>query len=327
MKLDPIDSKILAHLYHHYRESITDIAKACKISKDQAAYRLNKLETSSIIKKYLTLFDYDTLGYKEFTIVWLRCKDRESVRKDLEQMHNVLTYGDMLGVYDLFINFIHSNKNEFETTFNKFLSRHKDNVIDYNTFIVTFFEFFDLKRFGVNKDYKVYDVIKNKPTLPISDTDWKILKLLEHNGRIRVVDIAKKTNLSGPAIVKKLRSLKERGIIQGVRLLLNEPLLGYAWAEIHLQLQNIDQKTKEKLLTFCKHHPHINLINFGISKYNCIIQVLYTKDEELRDTSREILKKFKDDIINYNLILAENEGLVRTLPFERIANKNELQNN
>ena len=49
----------------------------------------------------------------------------------------------------------------------------------------------------------------------VDEMDFKIIELLEHNGRISHEEIGKKLNISRPAIHKRVNTLEENGIILG----------------------------------------------------------------------------------------------------------------
>lgn len=316
MKLDLIDKKILTYIYHHYRDSISSIAKECNLTKDQINYRLQKYEREKIILKYATLYNYNLLGKNNFIIVWISCKNKDILRKELENMENILTYGDMLSKWDVFINFVYTNMNDFKKDFNEFLFKNVNNIIDHSIFITTSFHLFDLKTFGIKKKFQSFQMIEERnKMINLSKNDIKIFKLLEHDGRMKIIDIAKKTNLSSTAIIKNIRKYKEIGLIQGVRVLLDMEKIGYFWAEIHLKFKVLDEKNTLKIIAYCKGHPHINLITFGIGDVNCIIQIFFQKIEDLKQTAKDIKTKFNDLITSNEIILTENEGNVKTLPF------------
>lgn len=51
----------------------------------------------------------------------------------------------------------------------------------------------------------------------MDEMDFKILELLEHNGRVSHEEIGKKLNISRPAIHQRVNKLEEKGIIMGYR--------------------------------------------------------------------------------------------------------------
>ena len=316
MKLDKKDEKLISYLYHHYREPLTKIAKACRISRDQAEYRLKKYEKEELIKKYLTIFNYNILGYREFIVIWLKLKgkNKEEIKKELESMKNVISVGDVLSQYDLFVNLIFKNKEEFEKMFYTFIEKYKEDVDYYSVFITTSAEFFPLKVFGVFDAEKTYSIVKPSKQIELKEKDLGILKALEKNGRVRVIDIAKQTGLSSEIIVYKLRQYHKNKLIVGTRIQFDMEKLNFYFGVLKIRLKNKTEKVEEKIRTFCKNHKNINALSFGISEYNCLIQIFYQKEKEFRKTIKDINKTLGREMEKSELLLIEKEGRVKTFP-------------
>src|SRR3989344_1570452 len=126
MKLDVIDRKLLAYLYHNYREPLTKIAKECRISRDQVQYRLNKYEKERIIQKYITIFNYNSLGYTYFINLFIKTKTRnENFINKLKGMKNVISFGDIITNYDFFVTMVAKDLEEFQEIYYNLLSEFK----------------------------------------------------------------------------------------------------------------------------------------------------------------------------------------------------------
>ena len=104
MKLDKVDKKLLSYLYHNYREPLTRIAKACRISRDQVEYRLKKYEEKNIIKNYFTIFNFKAFNYNYFVVLF---------SKDKKEIKNIVSFGNIVGKYNYFFNVLFKNLNEF----------------------------------------------------------------------------------------------------------------------------------------------------------------------------------------------------------------------
>ncbi|UZE94331.1 MAG: Lrp/AsnC family transcriptional regulator [Candidatus Pacearchaeota archaeon] len=316
MKIDKIDRKLLSYLYHNYREPLTKIAKACKLSKDQVGYRVRKYEKEGFIKKYITIFNYNLLGYNEFIVVWLKLKkNKESIKKKLEGMKNVVSVGDIITNYNLFIDFVSKDKQEFERVFYSFLKKHEREIQDYSIFIITYAEFFPLKGFGISDVEKTYTIVSSVKPIKIDKKSLEVLKTLENNGRVRIIDIAEKTGLSSELILYKLKQFYKKKIILGMRIQFDMEKLGFYFGVLRIKLKNQTEEIKSKIKKFCKNYKNINALSFGISEYNCLIQIFYQQEEEFRQTIRDINKEFKGEIEKSEIVLIENEGRVKTLPY------------
>ncbi|MGL4404933.1 MAG: Lrp/AsnC family transcriptional regulator [Notoacmeibacter sp.] len=63
-------------------------------------------------------------------------------------------------------------------------------------------------------------------TADLDAIDWKILKVLQKDGRITNVDLAAIVGISAPPCLRRVKKLEESGVIKGYRALLNAPALG-----------------------------------------------------------------------------------------------------
>lgn len=51
----------------------------------------------------------------------------------------------------------------------------------------------------------------------MDSTDYRIIKILQNNGRISMKDLGKAVNMTSPAVTERVRKLEENGIILGYR--------------------------------------------------------------------------------------------------------------
>lgn len=316
MKLKAKDEKLLAYVYHHYREPFTKIGKACRISRNQVEYALNKFQKEGLIKKYLTVFNYSLMGYNEFVIVWLKIgNSKAQIRRELEDMKNVVSVGNVLNKYDIFVNFVFKDIMEFESVFFDFIEKHKDKIMDYSFFRSIFVEFFPLKFFGDERgEANFVASSENKLAEIITDKDLKIMKMLEEDGRSRIIDIAKETGISSELIVYKIKQMYKKNIIAGTRIQFDMEKLGFYFASLRLKI-DATKELKKELEQFCIRHKYINALSFGLADYNCIIQFFYQNEADLRKSVQETNEFIGDKIMDSELLLIEKEGKCKTLPY------------
>jgi len=318
-KFDKIDKKLISYLYHHYREPLTKIAKSCKISRDQVEYRLKKYEQQGLIKKYATIFNYKLLGYNEFIIVWLKLnaskEQKQTIRKEFQKNKNIITFLDVIGKYDLVVDFIYKNKEEFEKEFTNFLQKHKTIIKDYSIFMTTSASFFPLKEFGLLQSEKEFVLEGLETKKKLDKKEIQILKVLEKNGRAKIIDIAEQTNLSAELVLYKLNQLHKKKIVLGTRIIFDLEKMKYFLGILKLKIKYLDDETKKKIFEYCKQHKFINSLSFGIGVHNCFIQIFYKQEKQFRDSLKDILQKFNNEIKESEILLIENEAEVKTLPF------------
>lgn len=315
---DKIDEKLISYLYHHHREPLTKISKACRVSRDQVEYRLKKYEKKEIIKKYATIFNYRLLGYDEFIVIWFKLnaseEQKKQIRDDFNKNQNIITYLDVIGKYDLVADLIYKNKEEFQREFSEYLQRHKSIIKDYSVFIATSTSFFPLKEFGLSLPEKEFVLENSKDRISLDDSEIKILNSLEKNGRAKIVDIAAEADISAELALYKLKQLYKKKIILGTRVIFDLEKMNYFFGSLRLKINALNDRLKKELVEYCKQHKYINAVSFGIGEYNCLIQVFYKEEKRFRKSLKEILNRFREDIQESDVILIENEGDVKTLP-------------
>ena len=83
-------------------------------------------------------------------------------------------------------------------------------------------------------------------------TDLKILRILQDEGRISNLDLAKKISMSPPPTLRRVRDLEYEGYIDGYRANINSTKLGFdliVWIFVSLKKQNEESlRNFEKLV-------------------------------------------------------------------------------
>jgi len=228
MKLNNQDYKLLSYLYHNNRESLTKIAKACRLSREQVDYKIKKYMSEGLIKKFATIFDYSKFEYDYFVILFVNLNNNEIIDSffgELKENKNCISFGKMFGEYDAYINLIFKDEIEFSENISKIL----DNFVkDYIVIKPYHAEIFPLK-FMEHKDNENIVMIEDSKKEKIDEKDKLILKALEENGRVRLIDIAKKAGISSELTLHKLRNLYKKKIILGHRIQFDMEKLGYSF--------------------------------------------------------------------------------------------------
>jgi DNA-binding Lrp family transcriptional regulator len=76
--------------------------------------------------------------------------------------------------------------------------------------------------------------------------DLRILSELQKDGRIRINELASRVGLSLPPCLRRVRSLRARGVIKAIRATIDEKLLGYeVMSFVTIQLASQSKATLE----------------------------------------------------------------------------------
>jgi DNA-binding Lrp family transcriptional regulator len=80
----------------------------------------------------------------------------------------------------------------------------------------------------------------------LDDVDLRILSELQKDGRIRINELASRVGLSLPPCLRRVRSLRARGVIKAIRATIDEKLLGYeVMSFVTIQLASQSKATLE----------------------------------------------------------------------------------
>jgi len=315
MNLTQKDFKLLTYLFHNGRESISKIAKQTELSREQVTYRLNKYIKQGLIKKFFPIINYSKLGYNSPFALLLKF-DKSSLQKQfIKKINNskyCISWGYIYGKYDLYMNIIFKNKDEFE----KYLSQllEKKEILDYFILDPTFTKLYPLKFFNYKKPE--YQFTQTSEKIKIDNTDLKILKALNQDFRMKLIDIAEKVEISPELTLHRLRKLQKEKIILGSRIQFNSEKLGYHFSMIILNIRNFSETNKNKIKQFARQSRHTISLMFSLSKPNCFIQLYHKEEQELRNTIQEIKQLFAEEIIDLDLMLITDESEeINTLPF------------
>ncbi len=94
----------------------------------------------------------------------------------------------------------------------------------------------------------------------MDSTDYRIIEILQNNGRISMKDLGKTVNMTPPAVTERVRRLEESGIILGYRAVidpkkLNKNIMSFINVELspHNYQPFIDYAEKNEKIIECHH--------------------------------------------------------------------------
>ncbi len=318
MNLTERDKKILGYLFHHNRDSATDIAKNLNIPRQVVDYNIKKYISENIIKKFFTVFNYRVLGYNVQVMLFVKLKNSSQKEIFLKSIpKNILiSKGEALSKYHLFFNLIFKEELELNEILSKITSQDiVDNYLLINPYS---FELYPLKFLGENKS-NIYDLKKEnkKENISLDKTDIEILKALNEDGRVKVIDIANNLKANPETVLYKLKRLQKEEIIIGNRVQFNMGKFGFHYSLILLNIKNMNKEKERSLIQFFRKHLFINSYGLFLNNPNCFFQVFHKTEEELRNTLidfENMMKNSSYEIEIIPLMEAETEE-INTLPF------------
>ncbi|WP_116135492.1 Lrp/AsnC family transcriptional regulator [Trinickia diaoshuihuensis] len=89
----------------------------------------------------------------------------------------------------------------------------------------------------------------------MDDLDWKLLALLQCNGRMTYTELARQVGLSVPAVTERVRRLEDAGVIEGYAAHINASAAGYVVTA--LIAITVQQPAKAKFLRLLETIPEV----------------------------------------------------------------------
>jgi len=314
IKLDKIDEKLLSYIFHNFRKPITKIAKNCRISREQAEYRIEKYEKKGLIKGYFTFFNLYSLGYSKNYIIRLRVKNPN--KEKLSQIHSedkllILTRMHCYGEWDYILTIFTKEKTNILDFISKLYDLWKDELLDYEIFEPIEMHFFPLKIFGGKGEDKTLSLTETKKE-NLDKLDKKILQEISNNAKIKIVELADKTNEKVETVNYRLKRL-EKSFILGYRIFLDLDKIGYKLAQLVLKLNNLSNQNKTKIINYGNQREKIHACSIGIGNFNTLFQIIYKTPTELSQEINKIKENFSGSLVDYQLIHVENELEPKTI--------------
>ncbi|MFT7841181.1 Lrp/AsnC family transcriptional regulator [Saccharothrix sp. BKS2] len=87
--------------------------------------------------------------------------------------------------------------------------------------------------------------------MELDDVDWKLLDLLQHDGRMTFTELAKRVSLSAPATTERVRRLEQAGIVTGYAAVVDPQRLGLPIeAIVRVKVRSLDTpRFRERVVT------------------------------------------------------------------------------
>lgn len=303
MKLTELDKKILFELDKDGRASFSKIARIIGSTPQVVKYHYEQLMENRIIEKFWAFVDYDKADYSFFWGYWLKfsglTKEKEvEMYTDFNSNKFIPIIMRCDGYYDCLLGIIsrdifHHNE-VLQSIFNKYGSYITTSDIFVGLGFVKFPRTYLANKPNKFQNFSISGGTKEK--IKLSETDRKIISLLQMNGRMEFTEIAKILEVSVGLVHKHFNKLEKNEIITKITYTINYEKMGLLLYRVCFKIIQFDQNQIDDLYKFCCLHP--NIINYvkGMGTWELLLDIEVENREALRDLIREIKNEFKDII-------------------------------
>ncbi len=301
VNLDDWDRKILYELDKDASVHLKALSRAVGRSKEFIHYRIKRLEKEKVINGYTAIVDMSKLGYFTFRI-YLKFQNADDSRIDeiveyLKKEEHVWTIAELHGKWDYGF-FVGVKKiGEFHRMWKGLLLVFKENIRENKIAIYSPVHNFNKRFFMKDGTDVVEKAIGTGTDEKVNDLDMKIIREWGKDVRQSSVEVARKLGTAPNTISERIKRLKEKKIIAGCKIDIDQVKLGYQGYRVDLYLN--DTKRRSEIFSHCKSHPSIYQINDSIGGADFEFEIIVRNLEELLAIMNDMLVKFKGTIASY----------------------------
>lgn len=321
-KLDTKDRKILYELDLNARQSESEIAKKVGLTRDSVRYRINKLVEEGYINYFMTLLNSMKLGYYWFRTFFkfqnLTVEKEQEIIDWLKERASWITKVE--GAWDLNTGVFVKSIYEYRDIINEFLLKYNEYIERYDVAIVTrmwhYHRDYLMDKKTKTSKYEVmgFDEKSNYEYEKIDETDYKILKTILKDARMKTIDIARKIKTTEIVVRYRIKKMIEKEIILGFRPFLNINKIGYIYFKVHFALHNLTLEKKNKIFSYIHSHPSTIHTTELVGGADLETEFQVKSNEELHEQIKNIRMLFGDIIRDYEFMQYTREYKFSYLP-------------
>jgi len=321
MKIDRTDLKLLWNLDYDARIPLSKLAARCGISKQNAAYRLDKLTAAGVLRGFISLINIHKLGYSTHRVYFRYKNLRPSVEKKvtdyLIKHEHVLWLAAISGSWDLEAVFTAKSIIQFNNLFKrvkedlgKFFSKY-----DVSSSIVNYHFKRDyllgLER-GVKFEPRYYGL---EPRLfNVDELDLGIMAELSKNCRRSNQEIGRKLGVSYHTVKQRVVRLESEKLIQGHRILIDLEKIGRHYYKAAIKLGNLSRDDEKRIYEYCSQFNSVAYLVEVLGNWQLEIEAEVASQEEMELILRKIRDRFSEEIVDYELFHVTRELKLNYLP-------------
>jgi DNA-binding Lrp family transcriptional regulator len=156
----------------------------------------------------------------------------------------------------------------------------------------------------------------NSGNFRIDRKDIEIIKILEEDGRIPVLELAKRVKLSHETVRYRLNKLTKSGVIEKFIVRINKKKLGYSiYAVIMIATWNYTEREWEEFLDYLMEHDNIVSVEKITGNYDLKIAFWAKTPEEMDSVSHAIKARFSKMIKDWQSFIFTRQYKWKELPF------------
>ncbi len=293
------EQSIIRQLEMDARAHFSKIGKKIRMSQQRISYAIDSLIKKRVINKFYTLINYSKLNVLNFRVYFEVNYEAEVEFKELvdylKKEPSTSWIATVGGRYDLICTFFAYNPSSFNKTLKEIMRRFPNQLENYTVLTTIVIRDFGRKYLFSTAYNLPKEIILGGDRKPevLDNTDLMILNLIAENARISAVEIGNKLQLTAKTVIKRIKKLIKREIIEGFKPALNTQEMNYMGFILNIRSHNVIPEIEDRLIGYLKLHPNVVSVVKTLGEWDLEIQLEVKSWYEYRKIVIEIRQKFK----------------------------------
>lgn len=291
------------------RMSLKELARFTKKSPQLLKYNLSVLEKERILYDPYYIFDYSHFGLLLFRVyfkgIYIKEQDKTKVIDQLRENPYVLAVYELVGEFDLAVEFAAPNPSKFNKEFKKIISTNpllKEYKIVLNIVTHIYPQHYLVNSTDLLNIYNQKIVGGDREEEEFRPEEMAVLKVLLHHPTIRYTRLAQEADLNIKTVKSILHNLTKRNIIRGCKYLIDREKLDINKSRLFLKLHNLDLEYESRLLDYLHDNPEVIQLNKTVGDWDMEIDLESLDKSRIRYIISKLREEFSDLIASFNLI-------------------------
>lgn len=288
--MDALNKKILLELTKNSRMPLTALSKKVRASREVVNYRISNMIKSKLIGGFITEINTTKIGFLSAAVfINIKSKKEKEFLEFIKKCGFTSWGSEFSGIWRFGFDIYGRTNEEIHERFQKIYNLFKKDIIDHRLTLYKQKFFFYEKYFGELKEKSIlYD-----KRYKLDKQDKIILKELAENSRIDCVELAKKIDLTAPAISNRIKNLKDSSFIKNYSVFLDISKLDLFQYSLFITNKNIEDKNK--LLNYLSQHPNVSFIAEYIGDPFLEFGIFVKNPYEIRTILQNIEESFPEN--------------------------------
>ena len=132
----------------------------------------------------------------------------------------------------------------------------------------------------------------------IDEKDYKILQVIAHQGRAKLIDIAKETKLSVDIVRGRMKKMEQKKIVLGYTVDIDYNVLNLELFKVLIHFKNPSDAQERKFLQYCQDSDKVISYVRTSAPWDAEINVVVPSFKDFNVFIRDVKDQFSDMIID-----------------------------